>query len=415
MRYRVLSNDAASLGRVRLGLSLLLLGILAIGRSSAEEPPADSNKPPADALLPSERPEPAPPRSREQIVAAIDRGIQFLLADQRPDGSWGSAEQTKDLNIYAPVPGAHQAFRAAVTALAVAALIETGDRTAAVQTAVDRGQLWLLENLPKLRRNSADALYNIWAHGYGIHALVRLQQRRPDDAALAEQIRAAIAGQIELLERYASVDGGWGYYDFRARTQRPASDSTSFMNAAVLISLWEARQLKVDVPERLVERAIASTLRQRKPDGTFLYGEYLKWRPMHPINRPGGSLGRTQACNVALRLWGNELITDEIEARWLDYLFARNLWLDLGRKRPVPHSSFYAVAGYFYYFGHYYAALAIEQLPAGQRDRHYDQLVSRLLPLQEKDGSWWDYPLYNYHQQYGTAFALMALVRCRGE
>ena len=33
--------------------------------------------------------------------------------------------------------------------------------------------------------------------------------------------------------------------------------------------------------------------------------------------------------------------------------------------------------------------------------------------LQEKDGSWWDYPLYNYHQQYGTAYALMSLARCR--
>jgi hypothetical protein len=35
------------------------------------------------------------------------------------------------------------------------------------------------------------------------------------------------------------------------------------------------------------------------------------------------------------------------------------------------------------------------------------------MQLQEKDGSWWDFPLYNYHQQYGTAFALMALKRCR--
>ena len=32
---------------------------------------------------------------------------------------------------------------------------------------------------------------------------------------------------------------------------------------------------------------------------------------------------------------------------------------------------------------------------------------------QEKDGSWWDYPLYDYHQPYGTAFALMTLARCR--
>ena len=35
-----------------------------------------------------------------------------------------------------------------------------------------------------------------------------------------------------------------------------------------------------------------------------------------------------------------------------------------------------------------------------------------MLDRQEKDGSWWDYPLYDYHQPYGTAFALMTLQRC---
>jgi hypothetical protein len=295
----------------------------------------------------------------------------------------------------------------------VLALIETGDGSPAAQGAIERGQNWLLEHLPSLRRGSPDALYNIWGHGYGVQALARLYTLRAGDDALRERIRGVLSGQIELLDRFASVDGGWGYYDFRAQTQRPASDSTSFMNGAVLIALRQAKEIGVELPAPMVQRAIDATLRQRKSDGTFLYGEYLKWQPMHPINRPGGSLGRSQACNVALRQWGDAKITDEVISRWLDQLFARDLWLDLGRKRPVPHSSFYAVAGYFYYFGHYYAALAIDELPASERDRHFDQLVLRLMPLQEKDGSWWDYPLYNYHQQYGTAFALLSLARCR--
>ena len=36
-----------------------------------------------------------------------------------------------------------------------------------------------------------------------------------------------------------------------------------------------------------------------------------------------------------------------------------------------------------------------------------------MLERQEKDGSWWDFPFYNYHRQYGTSFALMTLYRCR--
>lgn len=98
---------------------------------------------------------------------------------------------------------------------------------------------------------------------------------------------------------------------------------------------------------------------------------------------------------------------------WLNRLFARDGWLDIGRKRPIPLESWFQVAGYFFYFGHYYAALCIEQLKPGERPVFQDHLAVRLLQLQEKDGSWWDYPLYNYHQQYGTAFAVMSLVRCR--
>ena len=98
---------------------------------------------------------------------------------------------------------------------------------------------------------------------------------------------------------------------------------------------------------------------------------------------------------------------------WLDRLFARNLWLDIGRKRPIPHESWFQVAGYFFYYGHYYAGLCIEQLDPAERGRHQDQLAHVLLRLQEKDGCWWDFPFYDYHQQYGTAFALMSLGRCR--
>jgi len=98
---------------------------------------------------------------------------------------------------------------------------------------------------------------------------------------------------------------------------------------------------------------------------------------------------------------------------WLNRLAARNDWLGIGRKRPVPHESWFAVAGYFYYYGHYYAGHCIAMLPEDQRGPFQDQIAAILLGHQEKDGSWWDYPLYDYHQSYGTAYALMALGHCR--
>jgi len=383
------------------------LALAAVWAPAAEG--ADSPR----AIEPGPKPDPVEPADPAAIEVALQRGIRFLLDVQNKDGSWGSARNTKGLNIYAPVPGAHHAFRTGVTSLSLAALLETAEDEGEVALAIDRGEAWLVEHLPRLRRATPDAIYNTWGHAYSIQALVRMLDRRPGDEKRRRQILQLIESQIEMLDRYEVVDGGWCYYDFDYGTKKPAGSSISFVSATVLVAFHEARQAGADVPQRLVDRAMASILRQRKPDFSYFYGEYLKWIPMHPVNRPGGSLGRSQACNVAMRLWGDEAVTDHVIAVWLDRLFARNGWLSIGRKRPIPHESWFAVAGYFFYYGHYYAARSIEQLPLPERAAYWDHLAQVLLALQEKDGSWWDYPFYDYHQQYGTAFALMSLGRCR--
>lgn len=352
--------------------------------------------------------------AERSLDAAISDGIAFLVETQNPNGSWGSARQTKGLNIYAPVPGAHDAFRAAVTAMAVSALIDSGlaGEPGPAAEALENGALYLLAELPKVRRADATAIYNVWTHAYGIQALTDLYPLSSEERKV--RLRELLAGQIDRLGRYASVDGGWGYYDFRIGSARPASSSISFTTATCLIALHEAAQIEgVTVPEAMVERAIDSINRQRKPDHSYLYGEYLKARPMYGINRPGGSLARSQACNYALRIWGDETITDPVVAEWLVRLGDRNGWLDIGRKRPVPHEAWFAVAGYFFYYGHYYAALCTELLPEEERGPHQEMIAGILLNLQEADGSWWDFPFYSYHQPYGTAFAVMTLARCR--
>jgi hypothetical protein len=378
-----------------------------------DQPPLAQTRPLAEI---APRPEPVTPPDAAAIDAAIRKGVDFLVGNQNKNGSWGTSSLRGGVEIYAPIPGAHQAFQTAVTALSISALIEVGRADQAdhalVKKAIERGEVWLMAELPKLRRGSADALYNIWSHIYGIQAFVRMHQRLPDPDR-RKKLVGLIEEQIAFLVRYESVDSGWGYYDFRVGSQRPATDSTSFMTAAGLVALREAKDIGVPVPDKLIRGAVDSLHRQRKPDFSYLYGEYLKYVPQMPINLPGGSLGRSQACNVALRLWGDDAVTDPIMKAWLDRLFARNGWLDMGRKKPIPHESFFQVAGYFFYFGHYYAGLCIEQLPRQDRPFYQDHLATVLLRLQSKDGSWWDYPLYNYHQQYGTAFALMSLERCR--
>lgn len=382
--------------------------------TTAESAPRVKNSP-----LATEGPKPRPitPATLEEIQTSINLGADFLLKDQRPDGSWGSAENTKGLNIYAPVPGAHHAFRAAVTGLVISALVDSestfkAGRKEQVSTAIERGQKWMLDHVDKVRRATPEAIYNTWGHAYSMQGLVRLHRRAEGNPELQARLKQATQIQADKLRRYSFVNGGWGYYDFDLHTQTPAGSPNSFTTATGLVSLYEAEQIGVTYPQRLIDKAITSVKRQRNPDFTYAYGEYLMMKPRYSINRPGGSLGRSQACNLALRLYDDQRVTDGVLSTWLNRLYARNGWLDIGRKRPIPHESHFAVAGYFFYYGHYYAAMTIELLPTAEQQYHQEHLAHILLPLQERDGSWWDYPFYNYHQQYGTAMAMFSLRRC---
>ncbi|OUU42298.1 MAG: hypothetical protein CBC16_04180 [Verrucomicrobia bacterium TMED56] len=349
--------------------------------------------------------------SADDIKSSLNGGCKFLLEIQNPDGSWGSARQTKGLNIFAPVPGSHRAFRLAVTALSISALLEIKSSDIKYSECLAKGKEYLLEKLPNLRRASPMALYNVWAHAYGLQALSRMYENS-DKKILKKKIHEIMKQQIKMLETYESIDGGWGYYDFNAQTKQPSGSSISFVNATGLVGLKEAQLSGIEVPEKLVKRALDAIRRQRLPDHSYLYGEYLKYRPRSGINRPAGSLGRSHACNYALQIWGDASVTDDVHKICLDRLIERNGWLDIARKRPMPHESWFAVAGYFFYYGHLYAAFCVDTLSPSDQAEYQRQLAKIIVPLQEKDGSWWDFPFYDYHQQYGTAMALLTLKRC---
>jgi len=417
------------------GIWLALMGVcLAVAsggpRARAAVVEGARDQPVAAGSLATQGPKPKPivPPTAAELRRAIERGVDFLLETQFPHGGWGSIASKKVYRIYAPIPGAHLAFRTAVTSLALLALLEsrdqfTGERRQRIEASLDQGQAWLLTHAGHLRRAAPDGmadqlgytLYNVWGHAYAIQALAGLHARAAgtQNKALRKELIELMAYQARHLASCATINGGWTYYDSLARTKRPSDSSMSFVTATVLIALQQAKPLGVEIPEKRTRQAVAALKRQRLPDFSYLYGEYLKNHPRMGINRPAGSLGRSQACNLALRLAGDRQVTDAVLTTWLNRLFARNGWLSMGRKGQKPHESYFMIAGYFYYYGHYYAAQCIEQLPADQRPYFQDHLAHILLPLQEKDGSWWDFPLYNYHQQYGTAMAVSALVRCQ--
>ena len=348
---------------------------------------------------------------KSKIENSLDKGCGFLLKTQNDDGSWGSARKTKGLNIFAPVPGSHHAFRLAVTALSMSALLEIKSGDGNYSTCIEKGENYLLEKLPQLRRASPMALYNVWSHCYGIQALHRMHEKSSSKKQ-RKKIQDVISQQIKMLQTYESIDGGWGYYDFNAQTKQPSGSSISFVNATGLVALKDANKSGVQVPTKLVNRALSAIKRQRLPDHSYLYGEYLKYRPRSGINSPAGSLGRSHACNYALQIWGDETVTDEIHKICLDRLIKRNGWLDVARKRPSPTRIMVCCSWIFLLLWSSIRILLRGKPVSEDKKKYQKELANILAPLQEKDGSWWDFPFYDYHQQYGTAMALLSLKRC---
>ncbi len=361
-----------------------------------------------------EKPEDFPEVTRASLDASIRRGVDFLLAHQNKNGSWGNATRTKNLNIYAPLPGAHHAYRAGASGLALSGIIDAADPRPEVTTAIEKAAIWTAAELPKLRRADQTTTYNVWGHAYGLRAISRLHTRESDPARKAEWVRLA-QDQIDLVDRYEDINGGWGYLDLfdGVTTQRPSGIPTSFTTATVLLAMDHARTtMGVKLNEKIVKHSIAGINYQRTPDFSYTYSFTHRTRPRVDINRPAGSLSRSQACNAALRVFGEKAVTDQVLTTWADRFLDREGFLSNVRKRPVPHEGQFRIAGYFYYYGIYYFTESVKLLPKEVQAGYAKRLAALLLERQEKDGSWWDYPLYDYHQAYGTGYSLMALAWC---
>ena len=374
----------------------------------AARPAPKSDAPPATQTSDAAGPVPAMPPDavdNRKIAAAIDRGVAFLKKSQNPDGSWGTGRETRGTEIYSMVPGSLDSFRLGASALCVMALREVGEKQAH-----DKGLNFLLE-APDARRDDGSLLYNTWAHIYVLQAVTEEILHGNTDP------RLKIVGDRNLKEmvEFATYLGGWNYYDFHEHTALSSLGPTSFGTAAGLVTLFEAKQAGFDVPEKLVKLSVHQLERCLLPDGVFLYGTDYRYIPSLPANRPRGAVGRTQPSNYALWLWKSRQSNHDRIIAGLDLFQSEHRFLDMGRKRPFPHESWYQTSGYYYYFDHYYASRLLESLEDGPAKLKYArQIAAHVLPHQESDGSWWDYAMWDFHKPYGTAFAIMTLLRCRG-
>ena len=131
------------------------------------------------------------------------------------------------------------------------------------------------------------------------------------------------------------------------------------------------------------------------------------------INQRKGSACRNPLCLYTLDLFGKRVSQEDFRSSLEDILIRYAGFQRSGVRRPIPHESWYQVSGYFYLYGHAYAAYVMQKLPIENQKKFRPALIDGVMFCHQPDGSFWDYPLYSYHKPYGTAFALIALSRCR--
>jgi hypothetical protein len=348
----------------------------------------------------------APPINDVQI--GIRRGVDFLRSVQEKDGSFGAPRNVMFNESFATIHTS-EAWTVATTGLCAMALLECGEKPEDL-AAMDRAVDFLLEHAYVKRVSEWDT-DNVWGYVYGLQGIARLLRaprfakdpRRPKMEEVAK-------GLLDRLYRWQTPEGGWGYYEGPV-VSIPSTWATQFTTAACVNGMLDAKAAGLPVDQKRLDKALDAVDHCRLPNGAYTYSVDTISSPagLEFIHQVKGSLGRIQVGNVALYRAGR--LDPRVVKEGLDFFFKDHRFLAVARKKPIPHESWYAVAAYFHLFGHYYAARAIELLPAEARPRYADELARKLLEIQEPEGAFWDFHISDYTRAYGTAFAVMALKR----
>ena len=126
-----------------------------------------------------------------------------------------------------------------------------------------------------------------------------------------------------------------------------------------------------------------------------------------PINHPAGSSARSAVCETTLILLGGGSpaavrgALDAFHTHWEE--------LNKRHQKTGTHEGPYRIAPYYFYYGHRFAAQAIQFLPEADRPAARDRLLETILRTRDADGTWND-SVFPRSRAYGTAMVVLALL-----
>lgn len=277
---------------------------------------------------------------------AIDKGLKYLLANQRDDGSWASGELGERST--------------AMTSLALMAFMSRAEFPGSGPNgkALARAKDWLLNQAKEAPNGYLGS--SMYEHGMATLALTELwgmTGTKEDDDALQKAIEAA----VDVILRSQTAAGGWRYQP------TPSKGNDTSATGTVFVALASARQAGIAVPNETIAKVISYLELVANPKtGGFVYV------PLGSGQAGSDTIGSTAAGAYAAQLAGARE-SDMVEGA-LRYLEER-----------AP--AIFQGCG-FYYYCHYYALQAMVQSGDERYTKWYPQIRDSLVSRQSANGSW---------------------------
>ncbi|MGQ9575640.1 MAG: prenyltransferase/squalene oxidase repeat-containing protein [Thermoguttaceae bacterium] len=297
---------------------------------------------------------------------AIERGLMFLASRQHPDGSFGSGGYRTNV---------------AVVSLCAMALMSAGSTPGRgpYGAEVNRALDYVLANTQEggFIFAPAQSQYGpqhgpMYGHGFAAMFLAECYGMAPQP-----ELRKKLGEAVRLIINCQNHEGGWRYEPQRVE----AADIS--VTVCQVMALRAARNAGIAVPRETIDRAAEYIKRSQNPDGGFMY-----------MLSVGGESAFPRSAAAVVGLYSAGIYEGPELTRGLDYL------MGFLPRRGVQRRETW------YYYGHYYAALAMWQAGAAYWDRWYPAVRDELLARQRPDGSWVDLSVSN---EFATAMACMVL------
>ncbi len=424
-----------------LHVCLALIPTLSLGVASpsVRVALAQSAPDPAPAAAPTPARQPDP--TRAQIDQALSRGVEFLISMQEPDPASRApsapaspsspAPARSGIKNQWPYEGVYRVqrqipvgYRIGGTSICAMALIrapgfaENDDARQAVERAAD----FVVDALDHpLMNPDYEGGYDVrgWGYTYALHLLLVLNDptrpMMPEKWKGSPRCADAINRCIKAIQQTEIAQvGGWNYA--RAAGKDAVSPPSPFMTGPTLQALFEARRQGFTVDQQVVERALDALDQARTRSGSFVYSGVDGSTSREAVP---GSVGRMLVSETTLYLAGRSSL--ERVRGSVDAFFTHWEWLEKRRAQPGTHVAPYGVAPYYFFYAHYYAAQAIEQLPAIDRPEYRRRLAKALFLVRAEEnaeqgegkaggvGGGWNDRVFDRSANFGTAMAMMAL------